>query len=174
MPQFVHISGVDPREEVRLLDEFMHQGAAASPFSNVEALADEVKANALVVLPLEPIEQLSRICSQLSARGDGVEVVALLSSARFDEACAAYQAGAMDVLVAPVGMGAVSAVLKNLVARRERRLRQVRPLKEIERQAIAHALAATRGSVSKSARLLGIGRSTMYRKLDEYQLAVPK
>jgi two-component system response regulator HydG len=39
-----------------------------------------------------------------------------------------------------------------------------------EKQAIANALAATGGERGKAARLLGIGRTTLYRKVKEYGL----
>lgn len=41
------------------------------------------------------------------------------------------------------------------------------PLRELERRAIAHALQATLGNVGRAARLLGIGRATLYRRLAE-------
>jgi two-component system response regulator HydG len=41
---------------------------------------------------------------------------------------------------------------------------------ESEKQAIASALAATNGERGKAARLLGIGRTTLYRKVKEYGL----
>jgi DNA-binding NtrC family response regulator len=41
---------------------------------------------------------------------------------------------------------------------------------ESEKQAIANALAATRGKRGKAARLLRIGRTTLYRKVKEYGL----
>src|ERR1019366_7979724 len=41
-------------------------------------------------------------------------------------------------------------------------------LPESERHPIAHALAATRGQRGKTARLLGIGRTTLYRKMKQY------
>ena len=44
-------------------------------------------------------------------------------------------------------------------------------LPDSERHTIAHALAATRGQRGKTARLLGIGRTTLYRKMKEYNLA---
>ena len=171
MPQIVHIAGVDPAEEVRLVDEFTHQGAAAHPVSSIDALAQDAEANALIVLPAEPESRLARVAAQAAARGDGVEVVALLASPSFDAACAAFRAGAADVMTSPTGMVAVSSVLKNLSVRRERRLRSLKPLRELERMAITEALAVTRGSVSKSARMLGIGRSTLYRKLDQYGIS---
>ena len=41
-------------------------------------------------------------------------------------------------------------------------------LPESEKQAIAAALAATGGERGKAARILGIGRTTLYRKMKEY------
>jgi DNA-binding NtrC family response regulator len=41
-------------------------------------------------------------------------------------------------------------------------------LPESERQAISSALVATNGERSQAARLLGIGRTTLYRKMKEY------
>jgi transcriptional regulator of acetoin/glycerol metabolism len=45
------------------------------------------------------------------------------------------------------------------------------PLIEVERKAIIHALEYTKGDRAVAANLLGIGRTTLYRKLKEYQLA---
>ena len=45
------------------------------------------------------------------------------------------------------------------------------PLSELERRAIVNALEYTKGDRAVAAHLLGIGRTTLYRKLKEYQLA---
>jgi DNA-binding NtrC family response regulator len=55
----------------------------------------------------------------------------------------------------------------------------VRPLEDIEAEAIRFAIAHYRGQMSEVARRLQIGRSTLYRKLehlglDERSPAVPK
>jgi DNA-binding NtrC family response regulator len=42
------------------------------------------------------------------------------------------------------------------------------PLQQVERRAIEQALAYTRGDRTTAAHLLGIGRTTLYRKLKEY------
>jgi DNA-binding NtrC family response regulator len=42
---------------------------------------------------------------------------------------------------------------------------EVVPLRELERRAIVHALSVTKGSVERAARLLGMGRATLYRRL---------
>jgi DNA-binding NtrC family response regulator len=46
----------------------------------------------------------------------------------------------------------------------------IRRLLEIEADAIAKALTIYRGRMSETARRLGIGRSTLYRKIDELQI----
>jgi len=44
----------------------------------------------------------------------------------------------------------------------------VTPLAEMERQAILGAIRALNGDKLQAARLLGIGKTTLYRKLKEY------
>jgi DNA-binding NtrC family response regulator len=44
------------------------------------------------------------------------------------------------------------------------------PLQELEKQAIQHAMEHTRGDCTVAAQMLGIGRTTLYRKLKEYRL----
>lgn len=43
-------------------------------------------------------------------------------------------------------------------------------LRDLERWAIEAALRRTKGSVTKAMRELGIGRTTMYRKIEKYDL----
>ncbi|MEM9369827.1 MAG: helix-turn-helix domain-containing protein, partial [Pseudomonadota bacterium] len=45
-----------------------------------------------------------------------------------------------------------------------------RRLIEIEADAISRALSLYRGRMSETARRLGIGRSTLYRKIDELRI----
>ncbi|MCZ2152808.1 MAG: sigma-54 dependent transcriptional regulator [Bryobacterales bacterium] len=45
------------------------------------------------------------------------------------------------------------------------------PLAELERRAILNAIAATRGDRTMAAQLLGIGRTTLYRKLKNYGIS---
>jgi DNA-binding NtrC family response regulator len=49
----------------------------------------------------------------------------------------------------------------------------VSTLAELERQAILNAIRALNGDKLKAARLLGIGKTTLYRKLKEYRIADP-
>ena len=47
-------------------------------------------------------------------------------------------------------------------------------LEELEREAIVRAMENNRGNLSDVARQLGIGRSTLYRKLEQYGLREKK
>jgi transcriptional regulator of acetoin/glycerol metabolism len=44
------------------------------------------------------------------------------------------------------------------------------PIRELERRAIMKALADTGGQRAKAASMLGIGRTTLYRKMKEYDI----
>jgi DNA-binding NtrC family response regulator len=46
----------------------------------------------------------------------------------------------------------------------------IRPFQEEEKRLLARALKATKGNVRRAAQLLGIGRATLYRKIQIYQL----
>ena len=46
----------------------------------------------------------------------------------------------------------------------------IRPLTEIERQALIHAIEATGNNMTQAAQALGIGRVTLYRKLKKYNI----
>ncbi len=46
------------------------------------------------------------------------------------------------------------------------------PLTELERRAIVHALQYTKGDRATAAQMLGIGRTTLYRKIKEYKVEV--
>jgi DNA-binding NtrC family response regulator len=50
--------------------------------------------------------------------------------------------------------------------------RQIIPLEELERRAITECMEYTRGDRGTAAVLLGIGRTTLYRKLKAYNLEV--
>jgi transcriptional regulator of acetoin/glycerol metabolism len=47
-------------------------------------------------------------------------------------------------------------------------------LRDLERRAIARALEVSGGSVGKAAKLLGIGRATLYRRLSEQRGEAPE
>jgi DNA-binding NtrC family response regulator len=59
----------------------------------------------------------------------------------------------------------------NGVRHREPSEEDIIPLRELERRAIQRALRATHGSVGRAAKLLGIGRATLYRRIATLDLS---
>ena len=53
-----------------------------------------------------------------------------------------------------------------------RRSRRVEPLAEVERHAILNAVAVAKGDKLLAARMLGIGKTTLYRRLQQYETPV--
>jgi two-component system NtrC family response regulator len=108
----------------------------------------------------------------------------------------ALEAGAYDFVAQPVEPGNLRRVIAHAVEKRElvNKVHELRselttrdpdsgdeddagsgqvvvPLRELERRAIEGALRATKGSVTKAAKLLGIGRATLYRRLASPEMA---
>ncbi len=51
-------------------------------------------------------------------------------------------------------------------------VKSVKTLAELEREAIQLAIAYSKGNLVKAAKSLGIGRTTLYRKIEKYGLTV--
>ncbi len=80
----------------------------------------------------------------------------------------AHQATAM---AAAAGMGGGGATPIDTRSSAPPPKRPIIPLSELERRAILDALEYTKGDRAEAANLLGIGRTTLYRKLKEYRMA---
>jgi len=133
-------------------------------------------ADVIVLDASHPRVTVGGLVAELRAKANDTPVLALASDSA--TAAAALRAGAYDVCVEPVDR-CIEAAVRRARDRQElaRKLRaaqmelaraggdEVIPLRELERRAIEKALAATRGSVEKAARMLGMGRATLYRRL---------
>lgn len=121
------------------------------------------------------IVDAARVAATVAQHPD-VAVLAIASDPA--TALAALRAGAYDVLGEPLDAERVQAAVRRARERQElaRKLKSLEsqlnghdegvvPLRELERRAIEKALAASRGSVEKAARMLGMGRATLYRRL---------
>ncbi len=76
--------------------------------------------------------------------------------------------GVVNFARGQTGVGVVSAAVGGGTIAMPQQ--EVVPLQELEKRAIQHALLRTRGDRTTAAQMLGIGRTTLYRKLKEYQL----
>jgi DNA-binding NtrC family response regulator len=118
--------------------------------------------------------RLPAVVSAIKSRNVDVPVIALVPD--IGAGIEAIKGGAYDIVCEPIDRDRLEGAIRRAHERQELR-RQCRalqkqlegdeivPLRELERRAIEKALAATRGSVEKAARMLGMGRATLYRRL---------
>ena len=104
--------------------------------------------------------------------GGGSLSIAVLPHPDFILCGEAFRAGASDVLTEPTSIEEFKRIVKHLrtLATRLTHPDAILPLETVEKLAIKTALRACNGQVSKTSRKLGIGRSTLYRKLELYDL----
>lgn len=145
----------------------------------VDGNANAIDAVCLALSDISRFEWLQ----QIRAADNALPVIVITDDNNIAER--AMSEGAYDVLVNPTLFSQVRHAVVRAVERRaaartisdlSRRLAQyegdeVVPIRELERQAIERALKVTRGSVTKAAKLLGIGRATLYRRLASPDLA---
>ncbi len=95
-----------------------------------------------------------------------------LLACRSDEVTLADLPPDIRELALPVILPSLHLNGSNGAARhREPSEEDVVPLRELERRAIQRALRATQGSVGRAAKLLGIGRATLYRRIATLDLS---
>jgi DNA-binding NtrC family response regulator len=136
---------------------------------------------------------LAEVLKQRGTLFRGAPVIVLASEEASEAADRLLRAGAHEVVARPLDRSRLSFAMGRALEWRRLSLRldelegvlsaqrlslptmgrdgDVVPLAELERRAIRHALLVTRGNVSEAARLLGVGRSTLYRHLSPEQVA---
>ena len=114
------------------------------------------------------------LCGRVVAAKPGMPVVLLTGFGNLDAAVAAMRAGAYDFLSKPVKLDVLAIALRRAIEHRklgERRgddPSELAPLEEVERRYILRVLDAVGGNKSVAARVLGIERKTLYRKLERF------
>jgi DNA-binding NtrC family response regulator len=96
--------------------------------------------------------------SQALSESHGAHVEPLVIAPGFHSTAPAMVSGS-EIPIAPLPSAGMLAMLTNAG--------EIRPLEEMETEIIRFAISHYRGQMSEVARRLKIGRSTLYRKLDE-------
>jgi DNA-binding NtrC family response regulator len=108
---------------------------------------------------------LTKTIKKRSAR---IEVLIADERATIPSAVAAIKSGATNYLEKPLNEVTLESAISQALDAYRNFHGSVRPLDELERQAIEDALAQANGDKLEAARLLSIGKTTLYRKLREY------
>jgi DNA-binding NtrC family response regulator len=109
--------------------------------------------------------QLIKRIKENSAR---IEVLVAGTNPPISTAVEAIRSGASDYLEKPLDTGILEQALSDAFKRYRNHQSLIMPFREMEKQAIRNAMAQAEGDKMKAARLLSIGKTTLYRKLREY------
>ena len=122
----------------------------------------------IVLLDAETISEPLETMQQIRKKSARIEVAILNNRATIRAAVEAIKAGATDYFEKPVSVNTLEQFLIQAVERYTRFQPSIPTLDELEKQAIQNALTQAGGDKIEAARLLSIGKTTLYRKLKEY------
>lgn len=149
-------------------------GVRAMSFRHADDIGMALDKNSatFVLVPFMSAAEFGGELSELSVLGLDKAVVAVLPKATFDICAEAFRSGAHDVIARPFAEEDLGRLVSSIQGAMPKGVSAVDvvPLADMERREISRALAACNGQVSMTARKLGIGRSTLYRKLDLYRI----
>jgi DNA-binding NtrC family response regulator len=123
-----------------------------------------------VLIDTVTIPEYLETTEELKKESARIQVIITSQRSSIPDAVAAIKAGALDYLEKPLTDAALENALSEAVTQHRNFKTSVVPLEELERQAIEEALAQAQGNKIEAARLLSIGKTTLYRKLREYRL----
>lgn len=140
---------------------------------NVGAVAEaEFDGPAFLVTPYLSFHEFQHKRAEFRKLYGRDQTVAILDSTDYQICADAFRAGAKDVLLSPYTSRELERLVQSLYTHALQVVHPdaIIPLETVERLAIKEAILACNGQVSRTSRKLGIGRSTLYRKMEQYGL----
>lgn len=123
---------------------------------------------AVALLDATTIFEYLDVTKALKRHSPRIEVLILDETALIPAAVASIKAGAADYLEKPLNEQLLESSISQALNRYSSFAASVVPLDELEKQAIQGAIAQANGDKLEAARLLSIGKTTLYRKLRQY------
>jgi DNA-binding NtrC family response regulator len=137
----------------------------------VEALDKDLAR--IVLVDNETIGDTLRLLRHIQARHLPIRVIVCSVKPQISAVVQAVKAGAVDYLEKPFEMSTLERAFETAFAA-EIQPSPVVPIVDLERKAIENAVIQVHGDKVLAAQLLGIGKTTLYRKLRGYELSVGK
>jgi len=122
----------------------------------------------VVVLDAKVIVDPATALTEIKTMSARVEVILIEEHATTAAAVRWVKAGFSDYLDKPLHLGELEKSLADALQHYRNFRASIPTLEQLERQAIQQALAQAGGDKVEAARLLAIGKTTLYRKLREY------
>jgi len=116
------------------------------------------------------------LCRRLSGERPNLPVLVMTAFSDTESALGALRAGASDFITKPLSVERLASTLERALRRGPqsrfvvRATPAPRALEDVERRHILHVLDALGWNKAEAARVLGINRATLYRKLQRYGL----
>ena len=166
----VHLIGLPGEDTDWLVATLGRLGVTGLPAASVEVAQRRHSSGALVIVPWVDADTFFGVRTALLRAGFPDAVAALLPEQSYSGVVQALRQSAIDVLARPLDLDDVRSMVEAMQRRSTptAAVAATRSLAEMEKDAISSALAACRGQVALTARRLGIGRSTLYRKIELY------
>ena len=124
---------------------------------------------AVALLDATTIFEYLDVTKALKKRSPRTQVLITDETAAIPAAVAAIKAGAFDYLEKPLNEQILESAISHALDRYRSFAASIVPLDELEKQAIEDAIAQASGDKLEAARLLSIGKTTLYRKLRQYR-----
>lgn len=174
MNPVIFIVNVPKGHADRLMDDLHLIDAVPFLVGSVDMVSMRENRPHGVILPWTNPRDFREARMKLSRASMDSNVAAFMEEQDFGACRDAFRGGASDVLAAPLSERAVPEYVTSILTNGVHVAPGIVPLQEMEKEAIQSALDICRGQVSLTARRLGIGRSTLYRKIDQFGISVPK
>jgi len=123
---------------------------------------------AVVLIGCDAIADALEILREIKVKSPRVAVLVVEKSPTVHSAVEAIKAGATDYLEKPLSLTSLERSLSSALDTYREYQPAVMPLEEVVRRAIRDAIVHAEGDKMKAARLLDIGKTTLYRKLRQY------
>ena len=170
----------------RALESLGHRVVEATTGQSLAASVSGV--DALIIDPLvAPVAPSGRqaqdpgldLLLRLKRQAPSLPIAVMSADARVELVVRTMRLGVVDYVTKPADRTRLLLAATRLVEARTQSdaslgLASLPALKDIEKQLIERALVWNRGQVARTARMLGIGRATLYRKLGEMGHPLPR
>lgn len=135
-----------------------------------DSVLDRLRHNevGVVLLDASTVFEYLDVAKTIKKQSARIEVLIADEHATIPAAVASIKAGASDYLEKPLNEQMLEAALAKALGAYRSFQPSVLPLEQLEKQAIEDAVAKANGDKIEAARMLSIGKTTLYRKLREY------